>query len=432
GSIALAAMAVQFVTSGRFETFAGRLGIDVTMAFHKWASYWILAAVVLHPLLYVGGAALTDPGRALERLVGMIGSPRLTTGVAAWLAVVALVALGIFRKSLPVGYEAWRGVHGALAAVAVAGGLHHAVSAGSYAAEPAVRAYWIAVALLVAGSVAILYGLRWRRLHSRPWEISSSSRIGTDLWEIELAPRPGTPPLAFRAGQFVWMSVATRRFPLFDHPFSIASSPLRPTLALVIKEIGDFTRTVGSLKPGTAVGIDGPHGSFTVSGRPASAILLVAGGVGIGPILGILRDLRERRDPRPVRLVYGAGSPDKIVAQDEIAAAADAIDLSAILVSETADPGWTGDTGWIDRPRLERALDGLDRRETLAMICGPDAMITAVADTLVDLGLPMKSVVYERFDYAGGSVAQADRRQAKIFAAVGAALVAAVAAFAWR
>jgi predicted ferric reductase len=432
GSIALAAMAVQFLTSGRFETFAGRLGIDVTMAFHKRAARWTVVAVVLHPLLYVAPTMIEDPSRGFERIIGMLSAPSLSTGLVAWLAAILLVLLAVVRGRLPIAYETWRVSHGLLAILAMAGGLHHALTVGTYAAEPLVAAGWFAAALLVAGSTAILYGLRWWRLHRRAWRLVSNRRVGTALWELELAPESGTRSFPYRAGQYVWMTVAPRLFPLFDHPFSIASSPLRPGLRLVVKEVGDFTRGIGSIGHGTRIGIDGPHGNFIIEGRDADAILLVAGGAGIAPVLGLLRDLTARGDPRPIRLVYGAGGPDKIIAKQEIAQAGSVVDLRAQLISEAPAEGWTGPVGTIDRACLEEALRGLDRDHTLAMICGPDAMITAVTDTLLDLGLPMRNVVYERFDYGAGPASRIDRRRSRRFAAIGIALAAGVAAFALR
>lgn len=432
GCVGVAALVVQFLTSGRFEVFAGRVGIDVTMAFHKQAARWLVLLVVLHPLLYVAPTLLSRPETGLDRLVGMFSASRFSTGVAAWIAVLALVVLAVARNRLPANYEVWRGVHFGLAVIATGGALHHALSAGTYSAEPILAGYWAAAGLTAIAAIAGLYGHRWWHLHRRPWRLTQVRPIGTALWALDLEPCPGTPPLRYQAGQFVWMSVDPRRFPLFDHPFSIASSPREPGLQLIVKEIGDFTGTIGQIPPGTLVGLDGPHGAFTLEDRQAGAILLVAGGVGIAPVLGLLRDLVARGEKRPVRLVYGAGSPDKIVARQEIEAAAAKIDLQATLLAETGHEGWTGTTGLIDRRQLERALTGLDRDRSLAMICGPDAMITSVADTLLELGMPLPNVVYERFDYSGQSASRRDVHQSRWFTAIALVLAFGILAFAFR
>ncbi len=157
--------------------------------------------------------------------------------------------------------------------------------------------------------------------------------------------------------------------------------------------------------------------------------MLLAGGVGIAPIIGILRDLVARRAPRPVRLAYAAGVPANFACLPEIEAAQQVLDLKTMLVSEKAGDGWTGEVGRLSKDRLQSLLDGLDPQRSVALICGPGPMVTAVSDALLKLGLPMNKVIYERFDYAGGASHQ-DRSRAAGFLGLGAGLAIAVAGFA--
>lgn len=428
GLVGLAAMAVQFVTSGRFETVSGRLGIDRVMAFHKTAAWWVLLAILLHPLAYVAPTFLADPALGVERLWAYHVLPHYRSGVVALAALLLLVVGSALRNRLPLSYETWRAAHLILAAVALGAGLHHAVSVGRFSAAGPLHGYWWALGLAGAGVVAVLYGWRWARLHLRPWRLASVTKLADRMWELDIQPASGTPPLGYRAGQFVWMTEGARRFPLFDHPFSIADSPERPGLSLIVKEAGDFTSGIGRLAPGTPIGIDGPYGHFTLEDHGQDAVLLIAGGVGIAPIMGLLRDLVARGHGQPVRLAYAAGAPENLACLDEIAAARSALDLDTLLLSETDAPGWTGDIGRLDRDRLAGMLEGLDPQRTVALICGPGPMVTAVADGLIDLGLPMDRVIYERFDYAEGA-SRLDRRLRGRFLGIGLVLAAGVAAF---
>lgn len=436
GMIALGAMALQFLTSGRFETVSGRLGIDKVMAFHKFAVWWIALAILLHPVVYVVPTWMEDAELGQERLIAYLTLPQYRTGVIAWGAVLLIVLSSPLRDRLPWTYEAWRASHIMLALIAVGGGLHHAASAGRFSATVPVFSVWLGFGAVVACAVAMLYGLRWYRLHQRPWRLAAITKLADRMWELDIKPAPGTPPLPYHAGQFVWMSEGARRFPLFDHPFSIADSPLRPGLSLIIKEAGDFTSQIGTLAPGTPIGIDGPHGEFTADGRDADALILIAGGVGIAPVMGILRDLVARRDARPVRLAYAVGKPANFACLPEIAAACGVLDLKAMLLSEEADSDSTnlaGDdlehvTGRLDADRLRALLKGLDPARSVALMCGPGGMVTAASDALLDLGMPMRRVVYERFDYAGGASRQ-DRRRRLFFVGIGVALAMGLALF---
>ena len=158
---------------------------------------------------------------------------------------------------------------------------------------------------------------------------------------------------------------------------------------------------------------------------------MIAGGVGIAPIMGLLRDLIARGHPAPVRLAYAAGAPRNFACLDEIAAAGDGLDLQTLLVSETDAPGWPGEIGRLDRDRLTALLRDLDPARTVALICGPGRMVTAVADMLVEVGLPMERVKYERFDYSEGA-SRHDRQMRRRFMALWGVILAGFAGFvAW-
>ncbi|MDX5401798.1 MAG: ferric reductase-like transmembrane domain-containing protein [Rhodobacterales bacterium] len=409
GLAGLVAMVVQFVTSGRFRRVSGGMGIDRIMAFHKFAAWWVLLALMVHPLAYVLPTFLDDPGRGAQRLLAYHLLPTYRSGVAALAALMLLVAAGVARDLFR--YEIWRGSHVVLAMVALGGGLHHATTAGRLSALGPLHLYWWGAGAVALAVISVLYGWRWLRLHRQPWRLRGIAKLADRIWELDLEPAPGTARRAYRAGEFVWITVGSRRFPLFDHPFSIADSPQRDGMRLIIKEVGDFTRTVGGLPLGTPVGVDGPYGTFTLQRHPAESVLLIAGGVGIAPIMSLLRDRVARRDPRPVRLAYAVGTPANFACLAELEAAKAELDLQVMLISESAEAGWTGEVGYLDRSKLEDLLEGLDPARSVALICGPGPMVTAVSDRLLDLGLPMRNVVYERFDYGGLLAARQDRRR---------------------
>ncbi|WP_245243243.1 ferric reductase-like transmembrane domain-containing protein [Pararhodobacter sp. SW119] len=430
GLLGLAAIAVQFVTSGRFEAASGRLGIDKIMAFHKIAAWWVLLALILHPLLYVLPTWLDDPARGQARLTAYLTLPHYRSGVVALAALALLVLTSALRERLPVRYEVWRASHIVFGVTAAAAGLHHALTTGRFSALGPVPALWWAVGAALLAVVGTLYGWRWWRLHARPWRLKSVEKLADRMWELDIQPQAKTPQLPYHAGQFVWMTEGERRFPLFDHPFSIADSPRRPGLSLIIKEAGDFTDRIGALPPGTPIGIDGPYGEFALEDHPCDAVLLIAGGVGIAPIIGLVRDMVARGERRPVRLAYAAGQPENFACLPEIAAAEAQLDLKVMLLSEEDGADWTGEVGRLDHDRLRRLLEGLDPARTVALMCGPGGMVTAVSDALLDVGLPMSNVIYERFDYAGGAASRQDRRRSLAFAGIGAGLALVAGLFA--
>ncbi|MBR3369171.1 MAG: ferric reductase-like transmembrane domain-containing protein [Rhodobacteraceae bacterium] len=430
GMIALLGMAVQFVTSGRFEAVSGKLGIDKIMGFHKLAASWVALAVVLHPLAYIWPTWAQNPELGWLRLHFYMTDPTYRTGVVALGALVVLIASSVLRDRLPWRYEGWRGVHVVLGLVAVFGGLHHAIAVGRFSAQGPVALLWWGIGAAVLMVMLTLYGWRWVRLHRQPWRLASVTKRADRMWELDIQPAPGTPALPYQAGQFVWMTEGTRRFPLFDHPFSIADSPARAGLSLLIKEAGDFTDHIGALPEGRTIGIDGPYGEFSLQAHDPKSVLLIGGGVGIAPVLGILRDMVARGDKRPVRLAYAVGSEPNFACLDEMRAATRTLDLQLWLTCEDGASAPDILAGRLTQERLRAMLAGLDPAQTKALICGPGPMVVAVSDALLDLGLPMANVIYERFDYATGAKSRQDRVRSRNIMAVGGGVAALVAGFA--
>src|SRR5690606_15593177 len=129
-------------TSGRFGAVSGRLGIDKIMAFHKVAAWWVLIAIVFHPLAYVFPTWTADPALGAERLIAYLTLPHYRSGVVALAALFALVLTSILRDRLPWRYEIWRATHLVLGLVAIGGGLHHAVTTGRFSAMGLVHGFW--------------------------------------------------------------------------------------------------------------------------------------------------------------------------------------------------------------------------------------------------------------------------------------------------
>ncbi len=428
GMVAGVALVLQFVTSGRFELLSGRIGIDVTMAFHKWSARALLAMVIIHPLTFIVPNVLADPSGTLDWLVYVFFDRRFLTGTISGVATIVLVTMALYRERL-ARYGVWRASHGLLALAAVVFLVLHVLKAGHYARFFPLHALWPMLAIAVIASALTVYGDRALRMAMTNWRVADNRKVAEGLWEVTLRHDKGK-GLAYRAGQFAWIAFGGRRFPLFDHPFSIASAPSAGNdLAFLIKEQGDFTGGIGAIPPGTKVGLDAPHGSFVVADDGAAPLLLVAGGVGIAPILAVLRELAATGDRRPVRLVYAGARPDAMIAPERIVAEAGGLDLKAVFLAEEAEADWPYGRGRVTPAAIEAALDGLDRGSVRAMLCGPGAMMCATCDLLRDAGVPLAAIRYERFDYADAARSARDRRLLAGFAAMGAAVTAAIVAF---
>ena len=423
GMVGMVMMVAQLGSSGRIPLLSGRIGIDVTMAFHKWAAPVALALLVAHPILLAGPFDLSVPSRILVRLGNLLVAPRLMTGLLALALFLVIILTTVLRDRLPAGYGVWRLSHCALALAALIFSLEHILAQGTYAADERLRSFWL---VLTLGSILIWILRHLIVWHRAPWRVTDVARIADRLWLLQLENQRG---LHFRAGQFAWLRFGRS---LSDHPFSIASAPCEKRLNFLIQEAGDFTSKIGTVPVESAVGVDGPHGSFTLDGLPKSdTLILISGGVGLAPILSILTDLGHASEYRRIRLIHTTRSRSALVTPEVLQAACPSAEIT--LLADDAKPSDAPvGRGPLTPEHLRTLLTGVEPFAVNVLICGPSGMMTFATDALHGMGVPLDRIRYERFSYGSGPLSVKDRRILIGFVALCAAVMALAFAFALR
>jgi len=399
GMLAFSVILAEFLLSGRFRLISGHVGLDVTMQFHRLLARTCLALVVIHPFLYTLPFAFPLPYDPTRQLTLTEPGLSLVTGVLAFVLLPGFVAISLNKTAVFKTYEGWRFVHGVGAALIAGFCWHHAVHSGRYSEDPILTAVWTVFLGLALASLGFVYVGRPLMQSKRPWRVSEVTPAADRTWNLVIEPE-GHDGMDFKAGQFLWLNVGHSPYSLNENPFSIASGPSSPkTMRLVIKELGDFTSTLGSIPTGTQVFVDGPHGHLTLEGHAAPGIALIAGGVGIAPMLSLLQDLEARRDERPVLLIYGNRTAAQIVDGDELLERSRRTNVDIVQVVSEPEPDWTGETGVIDKMLLEKHLGRPEHRDWLFVLCGPPPMLEGVERALLELGVPAKNILSERFSY---------------------------------
>lgn len=430
GLSAAALLFLQFWSSGRYESISGRVGVDRTMGFHRIAAYALLAFALLHPLIYLVNTLLADPVAAWARATGMLASPRLRSGVLALAGLIIIVILAAMRTRPFIRYELWRMSHGPLAIVVAGLVLHHAMTTGTYSAEAPLHLLWILFACGAVAAILLVYVVRSWRMWREEWRVERVRRVGERAIEMTLH-GPATTRLRFRAGQFIWMALAPHRPPFHDHPFSIASAPADlPRLRLLINEVGDCTRTFERVAPGTRIAIDGPHGSFIVPPDKAP-VLLIAGGIGIAPLLGMIEEAAAIRDPRTFRLLYAARGQCDLACLDRLRNLQTRLDLSIRCLVDAGPREEHVGKGPLQASHIRDLVDGVDIKEAVALVCGPPPMMEVVTDALLEAGVRKNAILYERFDFGAGK-GRLDKQRRSQALLVLLVIVAAMTAFSLR
>lgn len=392
GFVGLVQISVQFALIARFRSLTAPYGIDLILKYHRSIAIVAILLLIAHPLILI----VEQP--AFSNLLNPFGGTAASrVGNAALYALVVLALLSLFRKQIGLGYETWRVTHGLFGIAAILLSHVHVYLAGSYTDALWKEVVLIALSIVMVSFFGYLRLVKPMRLGRRPYRIGEARKERADTWSV-VVEADGHEGMRFRPGQFAWLKVGGSPFTIEEHPFSFSSSAQeRGRLEFGIKELGDFTRSIGDLAPGTRAFLDGPHGAFSIDLDPAPGYVFLAGGVGITPFMSMLRTMADRGDRRPVMLFYGSKSWEEVAYREAIARLESRLDLTVVHVLEDAPEDWQGETGFIDADLLGRHLpeEGIER---LHFICGPEPMMEAVESALDARGIPLQSIRSERFD----------------------------------
>ena len=393
GFAGLAMMGWQFALTARFRRVKAPFGSDIVYFFHRQISLVTFVLILAHPLILF----VTLPDTL--QLLNVFAAPwRARAGVTALLALVVLIAISLWRKRFKIHYDQWRLWHGVLATAAVALAMAHIVGVGHYVGTPWKRTLWMGYGMVWVGLLAYVRIVKpWMELR-RPYRVEQIIQERGNAWTLALRP-DGHKGITFSPGQFAWLTIWDSPFSDKEHPFSFSSSAARPgQLEFTIKELGDFTARIKDVRPGQVVYLDGPHGAFSIDRHPeAPGYVFMAGGVGITPVMSMLRTLADRGDRRPLLLIYANKTWEAVTFREEIEAIKKQLNLRVVHVLEQAPDDWEEEKGFVNADILKRHLPE-DRGRHQYFICGPEPMMNAVEKTLNQLGVPFAQFHSERFN----------------------------------
>jgi predicted ferric reductase len=386
GVLGLSALVVVVLVPSRIRSLTRAFGVDRVMGLHRWLGILATAAVVLHAVVAIANHPdLIDPFTA--RATAKVGWGSLVS-----ILLVGGVAAGGRRPGAR--YEVWARLHVALAAAGLVLAALHVIWLDHLVTDPAMRVCLLALAGVLLAVLS--HRWVWRPLFSRQgaYVVYGVRREGPSVSTLVLAPvhlRRGG--LRFDPGQFVWLRLRRAVVGTEEHPFTIASSAnVTGRLELTVRDQGDFSHRVAALRQGQKVWLDGPHGSFTTEADgDCAGLVLVAGGVGITPMMSMLRTLAERGDTRRHRLVLAERGSEPLFA-DELAVLERRLDLE---VTRTAGRR-------VDVALLSEVVPGPPQRDHLDyFVCGPPSLLAGTLAALDQLAVPEIRVHTEQFGWSG-------------------------------
>lgn len=401
-TLAMMAFYLQFALGSRLKKIDLFANIDWNMSNHKRIGQLLGVLIILHPILILAPRFLVSFNDGMHSLISTITAPQMLTGIIAWVGMIVWILIAMFKDKLKISYEAWRLSHVlGFVVIAILATLH-ITSVGSHGQfDNNFNIIWWALCAASVGVVLYNHFIKPWRLRFKPFKLLDVAKVSSTDWQVTIEASDAA-GFDFEAGQFVWLNTSKRSGGVKDHPFSIASCQADlPKVSFLIRNLGDYTSKLDTLTIGQDVYVDGPYGSINLAESTKSkAIVLIAGGAGIGPMLSLLRGLAEKNDPRPIRLIYGNNHIDQMVLQDEIKALESSMpDFRQQLVCAEATDRDDVYQGVIDQDVIGKVLSISAINDWNVYLCGSKPMITGVNNSLKSLKVPKSRIYFEQLSF---------------------------------
>jgi predicted ferric reductase len=398
GLVAADLLLIQVFLMARVPVIERVYGRDQLARWHRLVglySFNLMLAHIVFITLGYAGTAHTGLLRELWVLVTTYPGMLLATAGTAALIMVVVTSLRAARRRLR--YESWHLLH-LYAYVGVGLALPHEIWTGTeFATSTAASAYWWTAYGISAGSVLIWrLGLPVARTLRHRLQVASVVPEAPGIYSVYLTGR-ALDRLPVRAGQFLnWRFLAGTGWSR-AHPYSLSAAPRRDWLRITVKELGDGSREVARLRPGTRALVEGPYGAMTAQVRRRSGLTMIACGIGITPLRALLEELPY--GPGEATLLYRARTPNDFALRRELDGLAAQRGVRVGYL-----PGPRGAHGsWLPRGygRGERALLRMvpDIAQHDVFICGPEQWMTSAAESAYRAGVPEDQIHLEYFSW---------------------------------
>lgn len=394
GLLSVFCVLLEFVLIGRPVWLEKFFGHDKLAYFHHLNGFLALFFILVHPVLLAFSYAMDAKTSFWLQMVDFFqnfeGVAAATVAVFLFLAVVVL-SIKLIRRHFR--YEAWFLVHLLTYLAVILAFSHQLEIGGDLLGNKLFSAYWTGLYLVVFANFLVfklivpLYNFTRFR-----FEVAKVEQETEDTFSIQIS---GKNPAKFRmkAGQFLIIRFLQKGFWWEAHPFSVSQRNLDGSFRITIKKLGDFTSRISELNPSAKVFIEGPFGTFTPREEKNCKYLFIAGGVGITPIISILREVCDCHDSI---LLYAAKKQNQLIFHDELRELGSKYKFPIhFIISD--EPDFRGEQGQINLEKLRKLVPDLKDREIY--LCGPRPMTAALMKIFSELGIPTGQIHYEKFSF---------------------------------
>lgn len=367
------------------------VGHDRLITWHRKLGPWSLYLIGSHVLFITVGYAGQFHEKIWSELINI-----LTTFNWMWAALagfIFMITAGVtsYKKArAKLSYEAWWVIHISTYAAIALSFMHQILNGPMFIGHPLNKAFWIF--LYSAMVFCIVY---WRialptyRSFRHSLKVEKVVVEGPNMVSVIMHGRD-LDKLGAQGGQFFSWRFIAKGHALASHPFSLSAAPTAHYLRITVKDLGDHSKTLVDIKPGTRVFMEGPYGAFTAGRASRKHVVLVGGGVGITPIRALMEEFREGVQ---LDVIFRVSHEDDLILRKEMdylaAKSGGTIRVHYLVGSRKIYP--------MDAKYLQELLPNF--ADSDIYICGPGPLVETVRQAAKDVGVPKNRFHDEAFAF---------------------------------
>ena len=378
---------IGLMLAARMPWMERSLGLDRILVWHRIAGDTMGLLLGVHVFTAVI-AEMPLRGGLWSTILDMTGrEPYMAWAAVGTLMITVVIVSSLKNMRNKLSYETWYLLH-LTSYIGIALSFSHQVTLGTVlSGDKLVRFIW---GVLFVYAIVLVFAARWSSVIAsmqHPLRVVDVRYETDDTICVTLGGK-NIHRYAGEGGQFIMVRQLTRGQWWKVNPYSLSAAPTFDGMRITVKDRGDASAALFSLRPGDKVAVEGPYGTATPDVFEGARPLFIAGGVGVTPVRALLESLD--RNSRPLVLLRARKVEDiphyrEIVRLTEERGGEIRLVLGRTAQLKTADP--------FAAPVLSALIPDLQDR--VAFVCGPTSLTFAARKGLHEAGLPKSRIHLE-------------------------------------
>jgi predicted ferric reductase len=399
GLVAANLLLLQVLLMARIPLFERGFGRDGMTRMHRLVGFWSFWLMLAHiVLITIGYAAESGTDLLVQAWQFVWDYPGMLLATAGTVLLIMVVVTSMRRARRRIRYESWHLLH-LYAYLGIGFSIPHMLWTGAdfLNSAPATIYWWTLWALAAAAALVYRVLVPVGRSLRHSVRVASVEPDGDRGVLVRMHGR-ALSRLRAESGQFfVWRFLDGPGW-MRGHPFSLTAAPDGNELAISARVLGDGTRRLTALRPGTRVLFEGPFGRMTGGERQGGKLLMIGAGAGVTPLVSLLES-EPYADGEATLIVRDTAPGDAL----RSAAITELVQTRGLRYARLDGTRSTGASAWLPASHAQWSGDELirylapDLEDYDAYVCGPEPWMHSLTRDLRSAGLPADRIHTERF-----------------------------------